>query len=159
MRASTQTAINAALLNAWDNGLPSLAFANLPTAATAGTAWARATLNFGDENSAAVSALLLRSMVLLTVQVFIPPDKGTRAAMLVADAVKACFPIGGYLRYTNGDNIVYAHVQSGPNGPTPAGLRDSWDQYNVTMTFRVDETNVENVALLEVSGGVRLRIG
>ncbi len=159
MRAATQTAINAALQTAWSGGLPTLVFANQSTPVTAGAPWAKATLIFGDDNPAAVGALLLRTMVLLTVQVFMPPDSGTRAAMLVADALKTCFPIGGYLQYDSGDNIAYAMVQSGPNGPTPAGMRDSWDQYNVTTTFRVDETNAENALLLDVSAGVRLRIG
>ena len=139
MKAACQKKLFDLLKTGWPGTSPPLTFNNVETGLAAGVAHAKASLLFGDSEQINVGGDLERTATVLVVQVFLPTGGGTLPASVIADAIKAVFPLGVAVRFTNGSNSVVATPLS-VSGPTPAGVRDGYSQSNCECVFRVDES-------------------
>lgn len=98
--------------------------------------WARVSYQFGENLPAQIGLKMERLPGIVWVQVFIPPEKGTKVANLTKDKLAAV--LVGNLNFTDrGDagNLAFTNFGTGPD---PAGSSGGFNQYNCQFTFTAD---------------------
>lgn len=92
------------------------------------TPWVRLTILNGESQNASVGTSHLRHIGIISVQVFVPVDSGTRQARLLANSVSTIF-----------DNQRFAGIQCRVSSIQRGGDQDGWHMTIVNTPFRRDE--------------------
>ena len=107
-----------------------IAYANVPFEPPSNSPWVRLTVNYGDGLAGSLgwpNNVLRRDNGLIVIQVFVPVETGSQAAMALIDQI---YPI---YEHTLFDDIVPATASV-----SATGVSDGWQQFNVTIPFRRD---------------------
>lgn len=139
MKDAARKAIQDALNTAWEV-LPipcPLTWDNQPKNHDPKAAWARASLQFGATQPAAVGKIFRRMLATISLQVFIPEGEGTAIATKAADRSDIAFMFEN-VAFTAGAASGTISGDAGCIGPTPAGLDGGFQQYNMFYALRID---------------------
>lgn len=140
MRASALAAIEAAFLAGWGSpGLLPVQMGNQPFTKPKGLPWGRFAIILGERGPASVSTRFSRTIGFISLQVFIPDDKGERIAATAADAMDGIFRFTR-IPFTFPDHTGTVSIEAGSEGPQPTGARDGYAQFNITLPIRIDDT-------------------
>ena len=126
--ADALTAIESRFYTLWSTSNADVTYGNVAFEPKDNRPWIRLTVQHGDTNRAAVWPEYYRSTGVIFAQIFIPPNKGSKLALTLADQVSAIWRGQQF----SGISCLSPSVND-------VGVREGWYQVNVTCPYYRDE--------------------
>lgn len=126
--ADALTTIESRFHSLWDKTDADVTYGNVAFQPRNNFPWVRLTVQHGDTNRAAVYPEYYRSTGVIFAQIFVPPNKGTKLALTLADTVSGIW---------RGQQ--FSGVSCLAPSVTDVGVRDGWYQVNVSCPYYRDE--------------------